>query len=97
MLGDAGTIDGFDLAFQYQIKRIIKDNGYKTIANYKDYISAYRLRPVPYGNICCTYHQLKYSSLAQKANQEPHSRAYLLEKGGLGKNKSGAWAESRKG
>ena len=26
-LGDAGTIDRFDLAFQYQILKIVKNNG----------------------------------------------------------------------
>ena len=35
----------------------------KTITNYKYDINAYRLIiPVPYGSICCTYHQPKYSS-----------------------------------
>ena len=32
-LGDAGTIDRFGLAFQYQIKNIIKKEWTKTIAN----------------------------------------------------------------
>ena len=30
-LGDAGTIDHFGLAFQYQIKKIIKHNGQKQL------------------------------------------------------------------
>ena len=35
---------------------------------------------------------------AKKHNtQEPHKRAYLLENGGLEKNKLGEWAKSRKG
>ena len=44
-----------------------------------------------YGSICCTYHQLKYSSLTAKKkhykNQEPHKRAYLSENGGSGEEK----------
>ena len=32
-LGDAGTMDHFDLAFQYQIKKMIKKDWTKTIAN----------------------------------------------------------------
>ena len=52
---------------------------------------------MPYGNICCTYHQLKYwSTNRSKTKQEPHKRAYLSENGGLGKKKS-EWAKSRKG
>ena len=36
--------------------------------------------------LCCTYHQLKYSSPNRsKTKQEPHKRAYLSENGGLGK------------
>ena len=55
--------------------------------------------PVPYGSICCTYHQLNYSSpnrSNKQKRQEPHKRAYLLENGGLGEKKSGEWAQSRK-
>ena len=53
---------------------------------------------MPYGSIGCTYHLLKYSSpnRSKTNKQEPHQRAYLLENGGLGKNKSGKWAKSRK-
>ena len=46
------------------------------------------------------YHQLKYSSPNRKLNQtkhEPHKRAYLSEIGGLGKKKTGEWAQNRKG
>ena len=32
-LGDAGTIDRFGLAFQYQIQKIYKEEWTKTIAN----------------------------------------------------------------
>ena len=62
-LGDAGTIDHFGLAFQYQIKKIIKKNGQKhsRIKN-PIIINAERLIPVPYGKICCTYHPLKLHS-----------------------------------
>ena len=53
---DAGTVDCFGLAFQYQITKIMKNEWTKT--------NDYRLIviPVPYGSICRTYHQLKYSS-----------------------------------
>ena len=58
------------------------------------------LTPVPYGSIivCCTYHQLKYSSSnrSQKTAQEPHKRTYLADKGGLAKKISGEWANSKK-
>ena len=53
-----------------------------------------------HGSICCTYHQLKYSSPNRpnkQKSQKPHKRAYLSENGGLGKKKSGEWAKSRKG
>ena len=56
--------------------------------------------PMSYGSICCTYHQLKYSSpnRSKKHQQEqPHKRAYLAENGDLEKKKSGEWAKSRKG
>ena len=53
---------------------------------------------MPYGNKCCTYQELKYSSPAQaKKRQETHKRAYLSENIGLGKQRSGEWAQSRKG
>ena len=43
-----------------------------------------RLIPVPYGGICCSYHQQKYSSpnhsRKQNKQQEPHKTAYLSEK-----------------
>ena len=49
------------------------------------------LIPVPYGSVCCTYNQLKYSSpnRPNKKRQEPHKRAYLSENAGLGKKKRG--------
>ena len=55
--------------------------------------------PVLYGSICCTYHQLKYSSpnRSKKKKKEPHKRAYVSENGGLEKKKSGEWTISRKG
>ena len=56
---------------------------------------------MPCGSIRCTYHQLKYSSPNRSTKnpkkQDPHKIAYLSENGGLGWNKSGEWAKSRKG
>ena len=54
---------------------------------------------MPYGSMRCTYHRLKYSSPNRPKTtiQEPDERAYLSENGGLGKNRSGEWAKSRKG
>ena len=54
------------------------------------------LIPVPYGSICCTYHQLKYSSpnRSKKQKQKSHKRTYLSENGGLGKKRE--WVKSRK-
>ena len=92
-LGDAGTIDHFGLAFQYQTKKIIKK-----IRKIK---ILYKCIQVPYGSICCTQptnlntHLL--TSQKTQLNQEPHKRAHLSENGGLGKKKSGEWAKSRKG
>ena len=40
MLGDAGTIDRFGLAFQYQTLTNKKNEWTKTIANLKYYINA---------------------------------------------------------
>ena len=45
---------------------------------------------MPYGSICCTYHQLKYSSLNRSKNpkQEPHKRAYTFWKTGFKEKRS---------
>ena len=52
-------------------------------------------------NLCCTYHQLKYSypnRSKNKTKQEPHKRAYLSENGGLRKRsqENGPKAEKNK-
>ena len=54
---------------------------------------------MPYGSICCTYHQLKYLSPNRSKRlktQEPHKISYLLENGGLGKKKSGELPKAEK-
>ena len=56
---------------------------------------------VPYDSICCTYHQLKYSSSNRaQTNKKDKSYTketiYLSEHGGLGEKRSGEWAKSRK-
>ena len=54
---------------------------------------------MPYGSICCTYHQLKYSSpdrSNKQKRQQPHKRAYLSENGDLAKKRSGECAKIRK-
>ena len=57
------------------------------------------MHKVPYGSMCCTYHQPKYSSpnRSNETYHERHKRAYLSEKGGLAKKKSEEWAKSRTG
>ena len=50
--------------------------------------------------ICCTYHQLKYSSpnRSKKQNKSHTNEVYLSENGGFGKkNRLGEWANSKKG
>ena len=49
---------------------------------------------MPYGIICCTYHQLKYSSRNHSNKQKDKSRR--SENGGLGKKLSGEWAKTVK-
>ena len=56
---------------------------------------------MPYGSICCRYHQLNYSSpnRSTTTKQEPHKRAHILENGRYrfrGKI-SGEWAKNIKG
>ena len=78
-LGDAGTIDCFDLAFQYQI---IKNIFLMDKSNHKLKILHKCIQaniPVPCGRICCTYHQprtawpLRPSSTDALERQLPHS------------------------
>ena len=53
--------------------------------------------------ICCTYHQLKYSSpnRSNKQKQKKKTRAAQksppFENGGLGEKRSGEWVKSVKG
>ena len=55
--------------------------------------------PVPYSSICCTYHQLKYSSPdhSKKKGQERHKTAYLSENGSFGGNEVRRMGQIRKG
>ena len=60
--------------FNTRLKKYLKKWS-KTIANYTYYTNVYKLIPVPYGSVCCTYHQLKYSSpnrSNKQKRQEPH-------------------------
>ena len=84
-LRDAGTIDHFGLAFQYQIKKIIKKNGQKqsqiknTMKMQKGYMAAYAAH---------TTNKNTHLLTAQNTNkQEPEQRS-------LGGKE---WAKSRKG
>ena len=99
MLGDAGsgTIDRFDLAFQYQItktnKRMDKNNRklkilHKCMKANTSAIWQHMLHIPPIKEI---------SKPLTKTKQEPHKRVYHSENGGLGKKKSGEWAKSRQG
>ena len=57
------------------------------------------LLPVPYGSMCCPYHQLKYSSpnRSKTIKQEPHKIAYLSDYGGLGPKEVTRMGQSQKG
>ena len=66
-LGDADTIDRFGLAFQYQIKQIIKKRMDKNNCKLKILYKCMKANTSPiYGSISCAYHQLKNLLTAQQ-------------------------------
>ena len=50
---------------------------------------------MPYGNICCTYHQLKYST--PNRSKEKQNKSLPLGKWRFIEKEVGEWANSRKG
>ena len=56
---------------------------------------------MPYGSICCRYHQLNYSSpnRSTTTKQEPHKSAHFSENGRyrFRGERSGEWAKNIKG
>ena len=52
--------------------------------------------PVSYGSICCTYHQLKYSSPNRSTKPRATQKSLPFENGVLGKKNSGEWPKAEK-
>ena len=71
------TIDRFGLVFQYQIKQ--KKRMYKNICKLKILYKCINANTSAiYGSICCTYHQLKYSS-PKRSNPPKKDQSHTKE------------------